>query len=319
MAQRPTAGRPVAGRPTAEHPTAERTAEVVTIGLLHPGEMGAQVGRCLAGLGHRVLWASQGRGGQTMARAAAAGLTDAGTAGDVAERADVILSVCPPHAAVRVARSVAGFRGLYLDANAIAPQTAREVATVVTAGGARYVDGGIIGPPPAEPGTTRLYLSGAAAPEAQGLFAGSALEARIAGADLFSASALKMAYAGWTKGSAALLLAVRALAEAQGGVGDVLAAEWALSQPGLDARLAGAGRSAANKGWRWTAEMNEIAAIMSAAGLPGGFGQAAAEIYGRYPRPAAGASPAAGHDATAAADPAAAASAGAAGASPGKR
>jgi 3-hydroxyisobutyrate dehydrogenase-like beta-hydroxyacid dehydrogenase len=255
----------------------------VTIGLLHPGEMGAEVGRCLAGLGHRVLWAAAGRSEQTRVRAAAAGLSDAGQAGALAEQAEVIVSVCPPHAAVDVARSVAGFCGLYLDANAIAPQTARDVATIVTGGGGQYVDGGIIGPPPVRQGTTRLYLSGAAAPQVQRLFEGGVLEPRLAGKEQFSASAVKMAYAGWTKGSAALLLAVRALAEAEG-VGTALAAEWALSQPGIEARLLGAGRSAADKGWRWTAEMNEIAAAMSAAGLPGGFGQAAAEIYGRYPR-----------------------------------
>jgi 3-hydroxyisobutyrate dehydrogenase-like beta-hydroxyacid dehydrogenase len=71
-----------------------------TIGLLHPGEMGAAVGRCLTGSGHTVLWASDGRSGQTAARAAAAGLTDAGTAKAIAERAAVIISVCPPHAAI---------------------------------------------------------------------------------------------------------------------------------------------------------------------------------------------------------------------------
>ena len=258
----------------------------VTIGLLHPGEMGAQVGRCLQDAGHRVLWASAGRGSQTRARAAAAGLTDAGTTGALAEQADLILSVCPPHAAVEVARSVAGFGGLYLDANAIAPQTAREVASIISARGGQYVDGGIIGPPPVSRESTRLYLSGAAAPQVQRLFDGSALEARIAGTGPFAASAVKMAYAGWTKGSAALLLTVRALAEAEG-VADVLAAEWALSQPGLEDRLAGAGRSAAGKGWRWTAEMEQVAETVSSAGLPGGFWLAAAEVFGRYPRPSA--------------------------------
>jgi len=102
-----------------------------------------------------------------------------------------------------------------------------------------------------------------------------------------AASAVKMAYAGWTKGTAALLLSVRALAREQG-VEEALLAEWALSQPGLDARSAGAARSAAAKGWRWVGEMEEIAATMSAAGLPDGFHQAAAEIFRRSPRGAAG-------------------------------
>jgi hypothetical protein len=93
---------------------------------------------------------------------------------------------------------------------------------------------------------------------------------------------VKRAYASWTKGSAALLLAARAMARAQG-VEDVLLAEWGLSQPGLEERSARAAGSAAGKGWRWVAEMEEIAATMGAAGLPKGFHLAAAEIYRRSP------------------------------------
>jgi 3-hydroxyisobutyrate dehydrogenase-like beta-hydroxyacid dehydrogenase len=259
----------------------------VIIGVLHPGEMGAAVGRALADSGHTVLWASRGRGPQTAGRAAAAGFTDAGTVADLAAKSDVVLSVCPPHAALDVARSMPALQGIYLDANAIAPASAARVAAAVRATGARYVDGGIIGPPPDQAGSTRLYLSGAdeAATRAlAGLFGGTRLEPRVTGGDEYSASAVKMAYAAWTKGSAALLLAVRALAEAQGVTGDLLA-EWQLSQPGLADQADRAGRSAAAKGWRWEAEMREIAATMAAASLPEGFHAAAASMYARYPRP----------------------------------
>jgi 3-hydroxyisobutyrate dehydrogenase-like beta-hydroxyacid dehydrogenase len=257
------------------------------IGLLHPGEMGAAVGRCLAGRGHEVLWASEGRGPDTAARAAAAGLSDAGTVAALAARAEVILSVCPPHAALDVAWAVHGFGGLYVDANAVSPGTAREVARLICESGGRYIDGGIIGPPPEKPGQSRLYLSGGDAGQVAALFAGTPLDARVISGSATAASAVKMAYAGWTKGTAALLLSVRALAREQG-VEEALLAEWALSQPGLDARSAGAARSAAAKGWRWVAEMEEIAGTMSAAGLPDGFHQAAAEIFRRSPRGAAG-------------------------------
>ena len=137
-----------------------------TIGLLHPGEMGAAVGQCLAAAGHRVLWVPDGRSAASAARAAAAGLTAAsgGLAGLVRE-ADIIVSVGPPHAALDVARQVAGFGGVYVDANAISPATAREVAGIVETGGASYVDGGIIGTPPVMPGFIRLYLSGPRAGE----------------------------------------------------------------------------------------------------------------------------------------------------------
>jgi 3-hydroxyisobutyrate dehydrogenase-like beta-hydroxyacid dehydrogenase len=255
------------------------------IGLLHPGEMGAAVGQCLTAAGHTVLWASEGRGPQTAARARAAGLADAGTAAEVADRADVIFSVCPPHAALDVAWAVQGFGGLYVDANAISPATAREVALMVEEGGATYVDGGIIGmpPPPVTGGGTRLYLSGPEAGAVRGLFDGTAVDARVIEGGPWSASTIKMAYAAWTKGTAALLLAAQALARA-GGVEDALLAEWAMSQPSLAGRSRGAARSASTKGWRWVAEMEEIAASMAAAGLPDGFHQAAAEIFRRSPR-----------------------------------
>ena len=172
---------------------------------------------------------------------------------------------------------MAGFGGLYLDANAISPATAGEVAAIVEAGGADFADGGIIGPPPVAPGFTRLYLSGPRAAEVQALFGGTDVDARVVPPP-GSASAVKMAYASWTKGSAALLLAARALARAEG-VEPVLLEEWGISQPGLERRSAAATGSAAAKGWRWVAEMEEIAATMAAAGLPDGFHQAAAEIY----------------------------------------
>ncbi len=277
------------------------------IGLLHPGEMGAAVGRCLTAQGHTVLWASQGRSPATAERAAAAGLTDVGTVAELAGRAGIIFSVCPPHAALEVARSVAGFSGLFVDANAIAPETARSVAAVLSAagtgaagtraagtraagtGGPRFADGGIIGPPPrpgADPAAghgTRLYLAGEPAAEVAALFAGTPVGAQVVDGGIGAASAVKTAYAAWTKGSAALLLAARSLAHAERVEGTLLE-EWALSQPELAGRLQQAARSAAAKGWRWEGEMTEIAAAMAAAGLPDGLHLAAAEIFRRSPR-----------------------------------
>jgi len=250
-----------------------------TVGLLHPGEMGAAVGQCLVAAGHEVLWVPEGRSAATGERAAAAGLDGCGWA-EMAARSDVIVSVCPPAAALDTARAVAGtgFGGLYVDANAVSPDTAREAAGIVKP--ASFVDGGIIGTPPVTPGFIRLYLSGDRAGEVRALFEGTAVDARLV-APPGTASAVKMAYASWTKGSAALLLTARALARAEG-VESALLEEWSISQPGLEKRWAAANESAAAKGWRWVAEMEEIAATMAAAGLPGGFHQAAAEIYGRY-------------------------------------
>jgi 3-hydroxyisobutyrate dehydrogenase-like beta-hydroxyacid dehydrogenase len=250
---------------------------MATVGVLHPGEMGAAVAEVTRA---EVLRAPEGRSASTAARARAAGLRPAPLA-HLVECCDVLLSICPPHAALDVAHTVAahGFGGIYCDANAIAPATAREVAGIVEAGGATAVDGGIVGGPPREPGT-RLYLSGAAAREVAALFEETALEPVSLSAEIGMASALKMCFAGWTKGSAALLLAVAAAAE-ELGVGEALQEEWARSIPDLAARLERSRGSADAKGWRWVGEMHEIEATLRAVGLPGGFHAAAAEVFDR--------------------------------------
>lgn len=252
-----------------------------TVCILHPGEMGAAVGRCARAGGARVLWASAGRSEATMKRAAAAGLEDAGTLEAALGAAEFALAVCPPHAAEDLARSVAaaGFRGIYVDANAIAPATARGVGDIVAAAGASFVDGGIVGPPPVEPGRSRLYLSGPRAAEVAGLFESSALSAIAVEGGIGAASALKMCFAAWNKGSQLLLAAVRALAEREG-VHAALAGEWKLSQPEAARRLESAVANA-RKGWRWVGEMEEIAATFRAAGLPEGFSAGGAEICRR--------------------------------------
>jgi 3-hydroxyisobutyrate dehydrogenase-like beta-hydroxyacid dehydrogenase len=255
---------------------------MTTIGLLHPGEMGASVGASGRANGHRVLWTSEGRGADTRRRAEAAGLEDAGTLAKLVTASDVILSVCPPHAALEVAAAVAarGFRGLYVDGNAVSPATSRSLARIVQASGATYVDGGIIGPPPDKPGTTRLYLSGPDAERVSPLFGTGPLEAVVLSGDLTAASAIKMAYAAWTKGSQALIMNVRALAAAEG-VDEALLAEWVRSQPDLPKRSENAARGTARKAWRWVGEMEEIAATFKGVGLPDGFHAAAGELYRR--------------------------------------
>jgi 3-hydroxyisobutyrate dehydrogenase-like beta-hydroxyacid dehydrogenase len=249
---------------------------VTVVGVLHPGEMGATVAAVLRERGGTVLWASAGRSGATAERAEQAGLVDAGDVAELCRRCEVLLSVCPPHAAIDVAQAASGFTGIYVDANAIAPETARTIASLQP----RFVDGGIVGPPPARPGTTRLYLSGPEAEAVAELFAGTSLDAQILLREPGAASALKAAYAGWTKGSGALLLTVRELARAEG-VEEALLAEWRLSLPELEERSEGAARSARRKGWRWVGEMHEIARSMSAHELPTGFHEAAAEVFRR--------------------------------------
>ena len=233
------------------------------VGLLHPGEMGASVGRALQSNRHEVLWASDGRSSATRERAQA--FRDTGTVEALAAEAELILSICPPHAALEVARSVQGFDGVYVDANAISPMRAQEIAAIHP----RFVDGGIVGGPPDEPGTT-LYLSGSGAASVAVLFVGTKLEPRV----VADASAIKMAYAAWSKGSAAMLLAIRDVARHFG-----VEQEWERAAPELAKRLPRAEHAAATKGWRWTGEMEEIADTFAAAGQPDGFHRAAARVY----------------------------------------
>jgi hypothetical protein len=223
------------------------------VGLLHPGEMGAAVG---AHVDAEVIWASEGRSDETRARAA--GFRDVRVLAALVEEADAILSICPPHAALDVARACAGFGGVYIDANAISPAHAAEIAALHP----RFVDGGIIGGPE----DRTLYLSGEGAAAAAPLFT---LETKI----VPNASALKMAYAAWSKGTAAMLLAIRDVA-AHFGVEE----EWREASE-LGARLTRAESSAARKAWRWAGEMDEIAETFAAAGAPDGFHRAAAEVY----------------------------------------
>lgn len=252
------------------------------IGLLHPGEMGASIGAAAREAGASVYWASSGRSASSRRRADEAGLEDVGNLAKLAASSDLIISVCPPDAARALAESVAatGFAGIFVDANAVSTGTALTVAAIIEQSGARFVDGGIIGPPAKSAGSTRLYLSGAEAAAAAGVFAGSIVEAIAMDSRPGAASALKMCYAAWTKGSAAMLTAVRALAQAEG-VEAALLEEWAVSQQGLDARSTGAARNNAFKAWRFAGEMREIAATFEACGLPGGFHLAAADIYQR--------------------------------------
>ena len=244
------------------------------VGLLHPGEMGAAIGAVLRRRGVEVLWASAGRSDATRERADRAGLRDAVTVDEVARRSGVILSVCPPHAAAGVASSTGGFAGLFVDANAVSPATTRAIAS----GLPRFVDGGIVGGPPTPDDGPRLYVSGAEAQAVADLFAGTTVDARVLSREIGDASALKMVYAAWTKGSAALLLATWQVARSAGLDGALLE-EWRQSLPGVEARLESAQRSAAAKGWRWVGEMEEIAATFAASGAPDGFHRAAADVF----------------------------------------
>jgi len=255
------------------------------IGILHPGEMGISVAVCAQNSGHSVYWASQGRSAHTCARAEEYNLLDAGTLAHLCTTCSFIISVCPPHAAEDVADQVLanGFPGVYIDANAISPGRTERIGQAMTAGGAAFVDGGIIGGPAWKPNRTWLYLSGVGAQKAAAIFSAGPLETAVIGDEIGKASALKMCYAAYTKGTSALLCAILASAEVCGVRAD-LERQWSRGGSDFVDQTTHRVRWVTAKAWRFTGEMDEIADTFESSGLPGGFHNAAGEIYRRMVR-----------------------------------
>jgi 3-hydroxyisobutyrate dehydrogenase-like beta-hydroxyacid dehydrogenase len=250
------------------------------IGLLHPGAMGASVGAAARSNQHTVLWASAGRSGSTHARARRANLEDAGTVAELVKASEIVLSVCPPHLAEEVAGEVAqlGFTGVYVEGNAISPERTRAIQRIVEDAGAHYVDGGIIGGPAwTREAKTHMYLSGPRAQEVAACFAGSPLQTPVISERIGAASALKMGYAAYTKGTTALLTAILGMVEKEG-VRAELARQWGDAFTEQTVRRVCANTA---KAWRFVGEMQEIAATFKGAGLPGGFHEAAADVFER--------------------------------------
>ena len=231
------------------------------VGLLFPGEMGALVGSSVDG---EVLWASEGRSEATRERAEA--FVDVGTVRELVAASEIVISLCPPAIAEDVAGEVAGegFDGIYLEANAIAPERVGRIA-----GYLRCVDGSVI----ASHGVN-LYLSGESDDVAaiQALFPEGEVTAIPLEGGIGAASALKMAFGGWNKIGTALVAQAYAIARAYG-VQDALAAEGVDSE-----RFVRSSR----KAWRWAPEMQEVAETCDALGLPDGMGRGAAELFSRW-------------------------------------
>jgi 3-hydroxyisobutyrate dehydrogenase-like beta-hydroxyacid dehydrogenase len=255
------------------------------IGIVSPGAMGTEVGRTLTEKGSRVVVALEGRSDRSRLRVSRAGLEDVGSLIELVRVSDLILSIVPPASAIDVASQLAsamadkGVHPVVIDANAVSPATAREVARAIEDGGARYVDGGIVGGPPSPGRRTDLVLSGEDAETFAPELTTDQLVATSIGANPSAASALKMCCASWTKGTSALLIAIRAVARREG-VEHALVDLWGRVQPDLLARSETEGRIA-GRAWRWVDEMTEIARTFENAGLPGDAATAAGRLYAR--------------------------------------
>jgi 3-hydroxyisobutyrate dehydrogenase-like beta-hydroxyacid dehydrogenase len=255
-----------------------------TIAIMSPGDMGHAVGAVLRQAGLRVITQLDGRSERTRALAAQAGIEGVGDDDALVRAADILLSILVPAEAValaeRIARAVrrTGATPLYVDCNAIAPQTTRQVAEIVEGAGVGFVDAGSIGPPP-QPGasSTRFYASGLDA-AAFGALQDFGLEVRVVGDEPGQASAVKMCYAALTKGTTALMTELSIAAERLG-VSDALRAEFAESQPAMVERMQRAVPAMVPKAHRWVGEMAEIARTFQACGLPPHTFEGAAELY----------------------------------------
>jgi len=250
------------------------------VGILHPGAMGASIGAALKARAGQVIWAAAGRSYETSKRAELADLVAVRDVAELVRCADVVISICPPSAALDVAAEVAssGRPALYVDANAIAVETVDQIESLF--GTSRMVDAAIIGPPAWRAGSTVLWVAGEQADTFAEFFDGSAVEARDLGKQLGSASALKACFALQSKAMPALWFALAAAAR-EYGVDDAVRSELSRDGIDLDVELERITERAVTKAWRWSGEMDEAAKVLRAIGLPDGFSSSAAEVYRR--------------------------------------
>ena len=253
-----------------------------SIGIINPGDMGVAIGASAIHNGHHVYWASEGRSEQTRKRAAEHQIMDVGTLKELCRMCPIVLSVVPPSAAEEVADQVVAqkFSGTFADLNAISPQRAQRIGQRLAANGIEFVDGGIVGPPPWQPKTTWLCLSGSHSETIASCFANGPVQTEILGDRVGDASALKMCYGAYTKGLTALIAGVLGTA-GNLGVRESLMRRWADDGSGLDRSAAARVARISDRAWRWVGEMEEIAATFAQANMPRGFHEAAGDIYQR--------------------------------------
>jgi 3-hydroxyisobutyrate dehydrogenase-like beta-hydroxyacid dehydrogenase len=253
-----------------------------TVAIIAAGEMGAAMGARLTEHGVAVRTSLAGRSRATAERAARAGFT---IVADDAELAgvDYVLSVLPPGDAIALAERLRGAltaalkKPIYVDCNAIAPQTSARVETIVRASGCAFVDAGIIGSPPRAGESPRIYLAGEGAAQVCAL-AAYGLDFRDLQAPAGAASALKLSYAGVTKGLTAIGAVTRNAAERHG-VAEALRAEVVASQPEITEWLDRQIPKMPPKAYRWVAEMEEIAAFFGDEGAGSGIYEGTARFY----------------------------------------
>ena len=268
------------------------TATIKRIGLMSPGDMGSAVAVRLKELGFEVCTALAGRSERTRKLAAGANLEDCGDLRTLLDSSDLVLSILDPGSAMPLAKSVAVLLPsiksppLYTDCNALAPQTKREMQGLFENAGARFVDAGIIGPPPRGAGRIHFYVSG---PDAAALkvLHHDTIDVRVVSERVSDAAAVKMCYGAITKGTTALLTELL-IAARRLGVEDVLDKELVETQPVIRKWIFDHLASMPPKAYRWVPETEEIAATFAAEGLTPLMMQGAARMFEAIAGTAAG-------------------------------
>jgi L-threonate 2-dehydrogenase len=234
----------------------------IVIAIMSQGSMGSGVAKRLHESGAEVRTLLSGRSPASAERARAAGMKPAASEREMLDGADFFLSILPPGEAENLARQLAPElsalpkKPVYVDCNAVSPQTAGRVAAIVERTGAKFVDGGIIGGPPRAGYSPAIYASGPAVGESA-VLRDWGIDWRPIDGPVGAASGLKMSYAGITKGITALGSAMM-LGAARFGCAEALVAELSQSQPQIFNYLSASIPRMYDKAYRWVAEMEEI-------------------------------------------------------------
>jgi len=256
---------------------------IESVAILSPGDMGHAIGQLLKENELRVLTCLSGRSARTRELSEHAGMTDVPNLNELVEQSDVLMSVTISEAVPGLCREIAdavmatGTDLLFAECNAIAPELSREMETVLSGAGARYVDASIIGGPPRNGSSPRIYVSGDNAVEFEQLRE-FGLDVRNLGAQLGRASGIKMCYAAMTKGTTALHAELLIAAEKMG-LSEELMAEFSGSQPAVVSRMEGWMPTMPAKSRRWVSEMEEIEKTFSDLGMTPNIFKGVADMY----------------------------------------
>ena len=256
---------------------------VTTVGILSPGNMGHSVGQVLGSNGLRVITCLQNRSDRTRGLADKAGISAVDTYGDLVEQAELVLSIMVPAQALSAAHEVGqaivatGADVTYVDCNAISPQTTQQIGDVIEQAGGHFVDASIIGGPPKGNGTTRFYAAGPQASTFEEL-SQYGLNVRVLSDQVGHASAIKMCYAGLTKGLTAMCTELLVAAQLLG-VSEPLVREFQQSQAAMYQRMERGIPGMLDRARRFEGEMEEIAQTFGYIGLTPKMHEGAADVY----------------------------------------